>query len=300
MIQLLTKKFAPALILSLVILLTYWVILDSTSTYLLVKFIILLTEGLLLNYFCFRFGIIGLKTNIPLVLFSILSVLIAPDLSYSDLIYGAVWLAAFFLTFEGRDHPEKAVNYMIYFGVLLGIAQTINNISILLIIPVFILFIQTGTRSVRGLLLSLMYFFMVVIAYIGVLYVMEIPHKIGNLVPSLSLDYSVFDTILIKLFLPYVGILTLSHFLLLNNYAFRYPNKSKILNFTMLIQLGIAALLILITAQLNVLIYAVMALSVILSFVFTYKGSNVFINAAFASLFCIAGGALYLYTILIL
>ena len=300
MIKALTNSIGTAVLVSAMIILGFWFFLNPTDTSLLIKSVLLLGEGLLLNYFCFRFGIIGQKTQLPLVLFSILSVLIVADLSYSDLIYGAVWLGAFFLAYEGRENPEKSINYMVYFGILLGIAQTVNNISILLIIPVFILFIQNGTRSPRGFFLSLMYFVMVVLAYIGVLYVMEITDKIWDLIPSLSFDYSVFNSVLIKLFLPFVVLMTVFHFLGLNSYQFRYPNKSKILNYTMLIQLGISVILILVTAELNVLIYAVMALSIILSFMFSYKSGNVFLNAAFASLICIAACSLYLYKILIL
>jgi hypothetical protein len=300
LIKALTNRFGTAVIFSALIILGFWFFLHPTDTSLFIKFLLLLGEGILLNYFCFRFGIIGQQTQLPLVLFSILSVLIVPDLSYSDLIYGAVWLGAFFLAFEGRENPEKSVNYMVYFGILLGIAQTVNNISILLIIPVFILFIQNGTQSPKGFLLSLMYFFMVVGAYIGVLYVMEITDKIWDLVPSLSFDYSVFNSVLIKLFLPLIALLVLFHFLGLNSYQFRYPNKSKILNYTMLIQLGISMILILVTAELNLLIYAVMALSILLSFMFSYKSSNVFLNAVFASIICIAASSLYLYKILIL
>ena len=300
MIKALTDKIGTALALSILILMGFWFFLHAGDVSLFVKYILLLAEGILLNYFCFRFGIIGQKTQLPLVLFSILSVLIVPDLSFSDLIYGTVWLGAFFLTFEGRENPEKAVHYMVYFGILLGIAQAVNNISILLIIPVFILFIQNGTRSPRGFFLSLMYFVMVVLAYTGVLYVMEITDKIWDLIPSLSMDYTVFNSVLIKMFLPFIVILTVAHFLGLNSYKFRYPNKSKILNYTMLIQLGISVLLILITAELNLLIYAVMAMSIILSFMFSYKSDNVFLNAAFASLICIAACTIYLYKILIL
>lgn len=300
MIEKLTQKIGSAILLSLVILVGYGLILGAADSSSIVKLFVLLGEGLLLNYLCYRYGVLGQQTNLPLVLFAILSVLIIPDLSYGDLIYGLVWLGAFFFAFESSEHPSRRTSSMIYIGVLLGAAQAINNISILLIIPVFVLFLQTGSRFGRSYVLSLLYFFMVVLAYLGVLYVMEIEVVSSRLFPSLTFDYSAFDTILTKLFLPFVILSIVVHTLSMGSYRFRFPNKSKLFNFTMLIQLSIAFLLILITAQVDLFIYAIMASAVLLSFAFAYKKESVFANAAFASLLCIALGSIYLYKILIL
>ena len=285
---------------SLALILGYWFILDFGNTSLLLKLGLLLVEGLLLNYFCFRYGILGQESNMPLVLFSVLSVLIVPDLSYSDLIYAIIWLAAVFLAFEGRENPDKSTNYMIYFGILLGVAQTINNISVLLIIPVFVLFIQTGTRGTRSFLLSGVYFLMVLFSYSGIVYVMEIQHVIWKLIPILSIDYTAFNSIITKLFFPFILLSIATHILLLNSYKFRFPNKSKNLNYTMLIQLIISLMLLAITSEINLFIYAILASSILLSFGFVYKKSSTFANAAFASLVCISLFSLYLYKILIL
>ncbi|MGB1038004.1 MAG: hypothetical protein ACPGYY_05100 [Bacteroidia bacterium] len=300
MIETLTQKIGSAVLLSLAILVSYWFILGGGEVSFLLKLVILLGEGLLLNYLCFRYGILGQQTNLPVVLFAILSVLIVPDLSYGDLTYGLVWLGAFFFAFESSEYPSKRTSSMIYIGVLLGSAQAINNISILLIIPVFVLFLQTGSRFGKSYILSLLYFFMVVLAYIGVLYVMEIEIVSSRLFPSLTFDYSAFDTILTKLFLPFVILSILVHSMSMGSYRFRFPNKSKRFNFTMLIQLSIALLLLLITAQVDLFIYSIMASTVLLSFAFAYKKESVFVNAAFASLLCIALASLYLYKILIL
>jgi len=299
LIQILSNRIITSILISVLIIFGYWLILDSIDISSFIKVLILLFNGILLNYFCYRYSILGQKNHLPLLIFSILSVLILPNLSYEDIIYGVVWLGSFFLAFEVRENPEKSSNYMIFLGILLGIAQAISNISILLFFPIFILFIQSGTRGIRGFFLSLLYFFMVLSAYIGILYVMEIPHKIFELIPSLSLDYSVFNTVLFKLFLPYVLISLIIHFARLNNYSFRYPNKTKILNFTLLIQAAIAVLLIILTAELDMIIYAVMSITVLLSFAFAYNKSNTFVNAAFASLIAIALVSLYLHKILI-
>ena len=299
MIKLISQKAAIAALVSILILIGYNLILGINSTLIFYSALLFL-EGLFLNYICFRFKIIGQKSSVPIVLFTICSVLIMPSLSVADIIYGAVWLGSAFLAFEARDNEIQNINYMILLGILLGAAQTINNISIVLTLPIFILFIQTGSRSTRGFILSLIYMAMVLFSYVGILYVMELEYKIPTLLPTLSVDYSVFDTILIKLFVPSIVIGLIIHLFSINNYAFRYPNKTKILNFTMLIQLVMSLLLIAITAQLSLLIYAVMASTILLSYGFVYKQKNTFVNAAFVSILCIALCSLYLHRILIL
>ena len=299
MIKLISQKAAIAALVSILILIGYNLILGINSTLIFYSALLFL-EGLFLNYICFRFKILGQKSSVPIVLFTICSVLIMPSLSVADIIYGAVWLGSAFLAFEARDNEIQNTNYMILLGILLGVAQTINNISIVLTLPIFILFIQTGSRSTRGFILSLIYMAMVLFSYVGILYVMELEYKIPTLLPTLSVDYSVFDTILIKLFVPSIVIGLIIHLFSINNYAFRYPNKTKILNFTMLIQLIMSLLLIFITAQLSLLIYAVMASTILLSYGFVYKQKNTFVNAVFVSILCIALCSLYLHRILIL
>ena len=299
MIKLISQKAAIAALVSILILIGYNLILGINSTLIFYSALLFL-EGLFLNYICFRFKILGQKSSVPIVLFTICSVLIMPSLSVADIIYGAVWLGSAFLAFEARDNEIQNTNYMILLGILLGVAQTINNISIVLTLPIFILFIQTGSRSTRGFILSLIYMAMVLFSYVGILYVMELEYKIPTLLPTLSVDYSVFDTILIKLFVPSIVIGLIIHLFSINNYAFRYPNKTKILNFTMLIQLIMSILLIFITAQLSLLIYAVMASTILLSYGFVYKQKNTFVNAVFVSILCIALCSLYLHRILIL
>jgi len=299
LIKLISQKAAIAALVSILILIGYNLILGINSTLIFYSALLFL-EGLFLNYICFRFKILGQKSSVPIVLFTICSVLIMPSLSVADIIYGAVWLGSAFLAFEARDNEIQNINYMILLGILLGAAQTINNISIVLTLPIFILFIQTGSRSTRGFILSLIYMAMVLFSYVGILYVMELEYKIPTLLPTLSVDHSVFDTILIKLFVPSIVIGLIIHLFSINNYAFRYPNKTKILNFTMLIQLIMSILLIFITAQLSLLIYAVMASTILLSYGFVYKQKNTFVNAVFVSILCIALCSLYLHRILIL
>lgn len=300
MIQLLSKKATSATLLSAVLYMCYWFLVGESTLSYSFKLMLLMGEGFLLNYFCYRYSILGKPTNLPLVMFAVLTVLIMPELSYADLIYGAVWLGAFFFAFEGKEHPERSTNYAIYVGVLLGIAQAVSSISVFLLIPIFILFIQTGIHSSRSFLLAGLYFSMVQIAYIGIVYVMELEHRIGMLLPAVAFDYSVFNTILNKLVVPFVIVSLVVHFFSLNSYKFRYPNKSIILNVTILIQLVSGVILMMLTAEVNLYIYVIMAAALLLSYGFLYASGRVFVNAAFASLICIAVMSLYLYGILIL
>jgi|TARA_B110000902_G_scaffold106829_1_gene126238 hypothetical protein len=300
LIKLLTEKIGGALLLAIAILTGFGLIMGDSSISMIAKLILLLVEGLLLNYLCFRFGILGINTNLPLVLFCTLTALVVPQLSMGDIIYGGVFLGALFLAFESREHRKLSSSYMIYFGVLLGIAQAFSNISLLMMLPVFILFAQAGTRRPRHFILSFTYFAMVIISISGLLFVMELEHRIWELIPSLSFDYSVFNTIVIKLTVPFILICLIIHFLSLNSYRFRYPNKSIIFNYTMLLQLACSILLVILTAELDILMYAIMAASTLLSFVFGYKQDSTFINSAFASLISICMMSLFLYKILIL
>lgn len=68
----------------------------------------------------------------------------------------------------------------------------------------------------------------------------------------------------------------------------------------MFIQASIAVALIILTADMNLMIYVIMSSTILLSFAFAYKKTSIFVNAAFGSLLTIAFMALYLYRILIL
>lgn len=300
MIKLLTEKKSSALLVAAVILTYYGFVVGDNNMGTISKLILLLVEGLLLNYLCFRFGILGMRTNLPLVIFCTLGVLVVPQISLGDLIYGAVFLGAFFLAFESSEHQELSGAYMIYFGVLLGVAQSVNAISILLMPPVFVLFMQAGRRRPRHFILSVIYFLMVSAAYAGLLFVMELEHKIVQLIPVLTFDYSVFNSILFKLTVPFIVGSLIVHFLSLGRYSFRYPNKSKIVNYTMLFQLILSVFLVLLTAELDILVYTIMAASVLLSFAFGYGQQNFFVNASFVAIICICLVSLYFFEILIL
>ncbi len=300
MIQLLTKNYGIAILVSVLIFSTSFVLLQNFESKQLIYGLVLFLQGFTLNYLCFRYSVLGYKSSLPLVLFACLSLIILPQLSVQDLIYGFVWLAAFFLAFESRDDAKTSKDFIIYFGILLGVAQTIDNTSVLFMLPVYLLFMQTGGRSKGSYLLSILYFVMIVAAYSGILFVMEIPDKIYNLIPNLKFDYSVFNSLFLKLLMPTVFVSLVVHFLLINNYRFRYPNKSKILNYTMFLQVLVAFILLLLSAKTEFLIYLLMPSSILLSFMFLYKSKNTFANAAFICLLTVAFGSLLMYKILML
>ncbi|MEY2924067.1 MAG: hypothetical protein RLZZ337_615 [Bacteroidota bacterium] len=300
MINSLTRSSVSAAILSIAILVGYVFVLQVSDVQELILMGLLFVQGVFLNALCTRYSILGIKSQLPLILFIVISVIILPNIALRHLVLGFVWLVAFFLAFESREDDKKSMNYILFFGVVLGIAQAIENTSILLFLPVVLLFVQTGKRSTKSFLLSFMYFLMVILSYAGILFVMEIPDKIMGLIPSLLFDYTVFDTIVIRLFFPLVIVNLIMHFLKIGNYPFRYPNRTKILNYTLALQLAIAVFLVLSTAQIEFLIYFVHPAAVLLSFAYAYNAKNTFVNSAILALMFTAGASLVAYRALFL
>ena len=278
----------------------FWFQVGELTAKSVLLFALVFAEGLILDALCSRFGIVGNKTHFPLILFVLLSALALPALSVAHLVYGGIWLAAFFLAFRSGEFPSRSKYYVIYFGVLLGLAQVVDSSSVLFLLPVFLLFIQTGVRSMRDFVLGILYFGMVVLAYIGLLYVAELEGNIVDLIPKFAVDYHAFDSIVVFLISPLVLFLLMHHWIKIGTYNFRYPNQSKILNFTLLIQWVIASLIILVSADPSFMLYLVMPVSVMLSFAMSYNTTKVFMNAAFFSLLVVCVGALFMYRILFL
>lgn len=300
MINALTRSSVSATLFTLALLIGYIFLMQITQIQQLVLIGLLFIQGVVLNALCARYSILGTKTQLPLILFIVLSVLILPNLALRHLVLGFVWIAALFLSFESEEDEKLSTNYIMFFGVLLGIAQTIESASILLFLPVVLLFIQTGKRSAKSFFLSFLYFIMVILCYIGILFVMEIPDKMFEPIPNLTFDYTVFNTIVIRLFFPLVIINLIFHFLNINSYPFRYPNKAKILNYTLALQLAIAFFLVISTAQLEFLIYFVHPAAVLLSFAYAYTAEKTIVNAAFAAIVVTALSSLIAYKVLFL
>jgi hypothetical protein len=299
-ISLLTQKISSAIITSVIIILCLVLVRGDFNALYLLKVTLFFIQSIILSLLCKRYSILSVNTHLPLVLASTFSVFIITDISFNHLMFGGLFLIAMLLAYEPKLIAAVSSSYMIYFGVILGIAQAISNTSVLLIIPVFILARQAGSHRTRHYILAITYLLMVLICYAGMLYVIELPHQIAQLTPQLSLGWSSLDFNLLSLAGPLVIILTLIHLLKLRSYNFRYPNKLIITNYMMLLQLIIPLIIIAFNANTAILPYSLMALAVMLSFAFAYKDTSRVVNAAFASLIVICIGSFAALHILIL
>ena len=178
MIYSVSRNNAIAIAFSVLLLGVFLFLQGEFNLNLVIKYGLILCSGILMNALCSRFDILGKKTSLPLVIFCLLSVFLIPNLSYADLVYCAVWLVVFFLAFNRGESQSKSINYMIYLGITLGIAQTVENTSVLLLVPTFILFSQTGPINARAYVTCFLYFFMVLLGYSGILYVMELDENL--------------------------------------------------------------------------------------------------------------------------
>ena len=106
MIKLLTQKNSIGLTLSGLIYAYYVYILPDLSAQKIGLIILLYLEGVILNYFCYRFAILGRKTTLPTLLFSLFSALFIVDISLEITIYGAIFLSAFYLSFRAKEIPN--------------------------------------------------------------------------------------------------------------------------------------------------------------------------------------------------
>jgi hypothetical protein len=300
LIKAISKSFALSLVISLVVLVVFLVLWQDFSGLTIAKTMSIVFFGILLNRLCYRFGILGKESHLPLLLFTLLSVIIIPTLTIKGMVYILIWLIILFLAFERGDDKTKSLNSMIYLGIVLGVAQTIENTSVLLLLPTYFLFSQTGTFRSREVLISTFYFLLVITGFLGILYVMELEDKMINIVPAINLDYGVLNTIVIRVFIPYVAVLLLVHFLNLGSYRFRYPNKMRFLNQSMLWQLLLGVLIVFVTSLELYLSYILLPAAVLLSYAFTYKRKMIVVDAGFVVLMLLAICSLWMQKFLIL
>lgn len=300
MIRAISKSFSLSLVLSLAVLIVFLVVWQDFSAFAFFKASSILLSGILLNRLCHRFGILGKESHLPLVIFSLLSVLLFPSLSIKGVVYILIWLIIFFLAFERGDDQTRSLHSMLYLGIVLGVAQTIENTSVLLLLPTYLLFSQTGSFSTREVLISTFYFLLVIAGFLGILYVMELEDKMINIIPAINLDYNVLNTILVRVFVPYVGVLLLAHFINLGNYRFRYPNKMRFLNQSMVWQLVLGLAIVLVTSLELYLSYFLLPVAVLLSYAFTYNRRAIIANAGFAVLMLLAICSLWMQKFLVL
>lgn len=250
--------------------------------------IVLLLMGITLDFICKRFRIIGRKSHLALVVFALLTVLIMPILSFKSLVVGFIWLVAVSLAFSSWEDQNKSRNNLIYIGVLLGIAQTLDHYSVLLFVPFFVLFYQNAVLQISHYLLSIFYFLLVLLSYVGILFVMDLLSASWYLIPNLHFDYSNFSIPLIRTLLPVLVIMIIVHLLNLRSYTFRYPNRNIVINMLFALQLLFAAILVLLSSANSLFILMTLPASILLAVGFTFKQESVFVKVAFITVVSIS------------
>lgn len=284
MIQKLTNNWFAAVGFSAVILTAHTVFNGQFSSLMIWESALVLLMGIGLNIVCKRFSIIGRESQLPLVIFALLGVVIIPILSLKALVAGFIWLVAVYFAFDSWEEPERANQHLIYIGVLLGVAQTLDEFSVFLFIPFFLLFYQNAVFQLRYYLLSVVYFILVLLCFSGVLYVMEIPEKIWNLLPVIQADLSAFTTYTMRVMLPVLVLLIVNHLLRMGSYPFRYPNRSININMLFLYQLLIAAAMVLISAAPGLFILLSLPASILMAGFFTFLQERASVQGLFYAL----------------
>ncbi|MBR9861280.1 hypothetical protein GYB22_11140 [bacterium] len=290
MIKTLSNNYFSALLFSLVILSIHVLgaIPESTKEWALLG--MLFSQMIILDILCQKYRILGIKSHLPLIVCSLLSIIIIPYLGTALILMGYLWLLAIYLSFGSREGNISSVHAMIYIGTMLGVAQTINHWSVFLFLPFFIMFWQNTVQSPQHFIISLIYFAMVLAIYTGVTFVMEIIDKAWSLIPEPTFDYSLLNTPLIKVFLPFVVLMLVLHILSMGNYKFRYPNRSIIINYMLLSQLVIGAVLILITADPGFFALIILPMAALLSVGFAFNQGRLIVEVGFAVFMLISIG----------
>ena len=120
------------------------------------------------------------------------------------------------------------------------------------------------------------------------------------MIPKFASINSPSEIVLLKITSPIILLTVLFHLLMLNSYSFRFPNLSKNINYTFLAQVILSIITALVSSNQGVIIHAVMALAVLLSFTFVYLKKSVFANALFTALLIIITTSLYICRIIFL
>jgi len=300
LIRLLTQKNSIGLTLSGLIYLSYALILGDYNAQKWGLTFLLYLEGITLNYLCFRFGVLGQKTALPTLLFSVFSALFIIDLSPDHIIYGAIFLSTFYLAFRAREIPYYSEIYLIYVGLIIGGSQSFMNNSIFLFLPILFLFIQVGIVNARGFLMALINLGMTTVSAAGIYFLIDLPEHIVGMIPDSTSDKPINSIALIKITSPIIIFIFVFHILKLNSYSFRFPNLSKNINYTFLVQVLFGLVVALISGNYDLIIYAFMALAILLSFTFVYLQQSLFANALFTALITVVIASLYIYRIIFL
>ena len=300
MIKLLTHRNSVGLTLSGLFYICYAYFIPDFSTQKIGLTALLFSEGIMLNYLCFRFGILGRKTTLPTFLFALFSALFIVDLNLEFIVYGALFLSAFYLSFRAKEIPSYTEIYLIYLGMIVGMLQAFYCQSILFFIPIMILFIQVGIISLRGFIMALVNLVMVITCAIGIYFLMDSPQKIMAMIPDLELKNHFIEIDQLKIASPVILFCIIFHLVKINSYSFRFPNLSKNINYTFLTQFILGLITTLIFFNQDVTVYSLMALAVMLSFMFVYLEKHLFVNALFLCLIITILSSLYFCRIIFL
>lgn len=299
MIRLISHKNITGIFFSLLLFAFYGCIISYSTSVPWLLLLGLFAEGICLNYLCYRYGILGKNTALPLVLFSVLVGLIILDLSVEHIEYGFLFLLAMYSVYESKDHPKKQ-EYLIFLGIGIGITQAFAHQSFLLILPVIALFFQEGTLSRNGFTLFIMYFLMTIASIAGIIFILGDVENLFILLPQIVTHHIGITNPMLLLILPILGISIIYHLIHLNQYKFRFPNLSKNINYTFLVQFVLGSVLVFIYPNQFLLSYSIMAIVIILSFAFAYQEDSVFANALFTSIIISTLGWLIISQILFL
>lgn len=285
MIARLAYRLGPSLAVSIMILAAQ-VLLSSRDGATWVEAGSLLAMGLVLNMLCRRFKIIGRRSHMVLLVFSMLSGLLFPVLDIRALVSGSMWLVAVYLAFDSWEDQERGRTNLIYIGVLLGVSQLLYHHAVYFFLPFFILFYQNAILNLRDYLLSLLYFVMVLAAAVAFSVAMGVEDGLMRLIPSFEMDYSEMLIPQFRVMFPVLAVTILVHLMVLGTYRFRYPNRSILINRSFFYQFALGLLLVGLSASAGMLVLVVLPVSILLSVAFSFTEGKALPQALFLALLC--------------
>ena len=141
---------------------------------------------------------------------------------------------------------------------------------------------------------------MVITCAIGIYFLIDSPQKIMAMIPDLELKNHFIEIDQLKIASPVILFSIIFHLFKISSYSFRFPNLSKNINYTFLTQFILGLITTLIFFNQDVTVYSLMALAVMLSFMFVYLEKHLFVNALFLCLIITILSSLYFCRIIFL
>ena len=261
----------------------------------IIRFALAFVLGLGLNLFCSRFRIIGARSFIPVLIFSLLLCMVAPVLSFKALAVGAVWVYAIYLAFQSWEDTDLSGRNMAIVGICIGVAQLFDPHAIFLVLPIFVLFYQNAVLQARWYFLSIIYMLMVIFCYVAVLYYLRDMQLAWELVPHLEFDVDLFNRVEVRMLLPLTLLLLIFHFLRLGSYQFRYPNRSMKINRLLGLQLLFSFVVLMLGSPDSWLILICLQTAILLAVAFVFNQGSLAVNVFFLvyGLYCLSIALLF-------